>query len=181
MATSKAHKEAEQRRISQIGDFKKRLGGVQELPSGLVVRIFNPGGLQVFLADGNIPNSLMTIVKQAIDKGKTPDVKDFLSEEGDISAEMLEGMEAMLNNVAVKVIVEPKILPKPENPEDRLDTQLYADEIPQDDKMFLLQWVSGGTRDLEEFRKKLDENVGVVAKSSNAVRDAQLTAGLDPR
>lgn len=180
-ATRKAEKEAEQLRISQIGDWKKRIGGVMEMPSGLTAAVRNPGGLNVFLGDGNIPNSLLTIIRTALDQGRVPDASEFLGEQGQFDPELLKGMDVMLNNVVVKVMVKPRVLPVPDNEDDRLDTELYADEIPQDDKMFLLQWVSGGTRDLEEFRKKQQQGMDAVAQSTSSVRAAQLAAGIDPR
>lgn len=181
-ATSKQTKAAEQRRISQIGDFKNRLGGIQELPSGLIVRVHNPGGLEVFLGSGQIPNSLLKIMRDAIKKGTAPDVKDFMDlESGDFDPEMITAMTTMLNMVAVKTIVEPRVYPSPAEGEEREDTKLYADEIPDDDKQFLLQWVSGGTRDLEEFRRKQQQSLDGVVASTSAVRAAQSAAGIDPR
>lgn len=180
-ATRKAEKEAEQLRISQIGEWKKRIGGIMEMPSGMTAQVRNPGGLNVFLGDGNIPNSLLTIIKTSLKEGKVPDASEFLGEDADFDPELLQGMDAMLNNVVCKVMVKPRVLPVPATEDDRLDTELYADEIPQDDKMFLLQWVSGGTRDLEEFRKKQQQGMADVAESTSAVRAAQLAAGIDPR
>src|SRR6478752_7759254 len=103
MATRKAEKEAEELRISQIGDWKKRIGGTMTMPSGLVVQVRNPGGLQVFLGEGNIPNSLLKIIKESLKKGQAPDASELLGEDSaDFDPELLAGMDAMLNNVAVK-------------------------------------------------------------------------------
>jgi hypothetical protein len=181
MTITKDEKKAEELKISQIGDFKKRMGGTMELPSGLVVKARNPGGLQAFMDGGIIPNNLMVIIKEALSKGKAPSVKDFMSTEGDLDPEMLAAMDVMLDAVVVKVIVEPVILPRPKTEAERSDEQLYADELPQDDKQFLLQWVSGGTRDLEKFRQQQRIGLDAVAASSGDVRAAQSAAGLDPR
>ena len=178
--TSKDAKAAEAARISQIGDFKNRMGGTFELPSSLVVKARNPGGLQAFMASGVIPNSLMPIIKKALAAGKAPDPKEFIKD-GNIDPALMQAMMDLLDTVAVEVIVEPKVLPRPTDEADRLDTELYADEIPQDDKQFLLQWISGGTRDLEIFRKRSEQSLGTVAKVTGAVASAQSAAGLDPR
>lgn len=173
-------KQAEQLRISQVGDFKKRLGGVMELPSGLVVEARNPGGLQAFIGTGIIPNSLMSIINDAIKRGKTPDTDAFMKD-GEFDPDMMADLMQLIDGIAIKVVVQPSLEPKPDSEDQRLDTQLYVDELPFDDKMFLFQWVSGGTRDLEKFRQQFEQNlVSVAAKSSN-VRAAQRAAGLDPR
>lgn len=178
--TRKDTKQAEQLRISQIGDFKKRLGGVMELPSGLVVEARNPGGLQAFIGTGIIPNSLMSIINQAIKTGKTPSTETFMKD-GEFDPSMMEDLMQLIDGVALKVVVQPALEPKPESEDKRLDTQLYVDELPFDDKMFLFQWVSGGTRDLEKFRKQFDQSLDTVAAESSNVRAAQRAAGLDPR
>lgn len=183
---------AEELRISQIGDFKKRLGGVMELPSGLVVRLRNPGGLRAFMSKGNIPNSLMVIIQKALDKGTSPEV-DELMPEGKVDPKLMDDMMDMMDTIAIATIVEPKLHNKlteddlvawnKTNPNDQLNEveelrqadRLYVDELPDDDKQFIFQWISGGTRDLEIFRQQSDASLdSVVAKSvvlSNAVSD----------
>lgn len=169
---AKAAKEAEALRISQVGDFKKRLGGIIELPSGLIVKAKNPGGLRAFIGTGLIPNSLMGIIQSGLDKGSGKNVSAEIMKDGKIDPEMLQDMMGMMDGVACTVIVEPRIHPtltendllewndnhlddQKDSIEDlRDDEKLYADELPDDDKMFLFQWVSGGTRDLETFRQQ---------------------------
>jgi hypothetical protein len=170
---ARAAQQAEALRISQVGDFKKRLGGVMELPSGLVVKAKNPGGLRAFLNSGLIPNSLMKIIQEGLDKGSGKNVAINITKDGKIDPEMLTDMMSMMDNIAVQVVVEPQIFPtiteadlekwNGEHPENepmtsieqlRRDDRLYADELPDDDKMFLFQWVSGGTKDLETFRRQ---------------------------
>lgn len=168
----RAAQEAEALRISQVGDFKKRLGGILQLPSGVAVKVRNPGGLRAFLGSGLIPNSLMKIIQEGLDKGSGKNIASAIVKDGQIDPEMMNDMMSMMDNIAVKVIVEPVVHPTlTENdliewnnthPDDvketveqlRRDDRLYADELPDDDKMFLFQWVSGGTRDLETFRQQ---------------------------
>lgn len=168
---SKAAK-AEELRVSQIGDFKKRLGGLTQLPSGAVVKLFNPGGLQAFLNGGVIPNSLMGIVQKGLSSGKTPTPEEFLKDK-EIDAELLEELMGMMDAVVVKVVVEPPVLAVPSDPADRDEELLYVDEFPLEDKQFIFQWVSGGTRDLETFRSKLNSNVELVAAVTDAGSDTQ--------
>lgn len=169
---AKAAQEAEALRISQVGDFKKRIGGIIELPSGLTVKARNPGGLRAFLNTGLIPNSLMGIIQKGLDKGSGKGIAAEIVKDGKIDSEMLTDMMQMMDGIACKVIVEPRIYPtltendllewndnhlddqKESVEELRRDDRLYADELPDDDKMFLFQWISGGTRDLETFRQQ---------------------------
>lgn len=169
---AKAAQEAEALRISQVGDFKKRIGGIIELPSGLTVKARNPGGLRAFLNTGLIPNSLMGIIQKGLDKGSGKGIAAEIVKDGKIDSEMLTDMMQMMDGIACKVIVEPRIYPtltendllewndnhlddqKDSVEELRRDDRLYADELPDDDKMFLFQWISGGTRDLETFRQQ---------------------------
>jgi len=48
----------------------------------------------------------------------------------------------------------PPVLPIPENEQNRDPELLYVDEVLDDDKVFVFQWVTGGTRDLEQFRQE---------------------------
>lgn len=167
MATRKDIKKAEELRISQIGDFKFRLGGIQELPSGLIVKIKNPGGLKAFLASGTLPNSLMVMINEGISKGRAT-APEVVKSDGTIDTELMKDMETLLNEIAIQCIVEPEIHPVPLTEADRSDEMLYADEIPQDDKQFLLQWITGGTRDLEKFRLKQQQSLDTVAQVAGA-------------
>ena len=196
--TAKDRKKAESLRISQIGDFKTRLGGIMELPSGLVVKARNPGGLRAFMSSGVIPNSLMSIIQKGMSSGKAPAAEEIMAD-GKVDAQLLEDMTTLLDYIAIKTIVEPKIHAaitsadliewNRVNPEHqysdveelRRDDRLYVDELPDDDKQFLFQWISGGTRDLETFRQKLDVNVDAIsAVTSNDVA-TKPAAGSDVR
>lgn len=164
MATAKQVKEAEVKRISQIGEFKKRLGGVLTLPSGLTVRVFNPGGMAVFLDVDTMPNNLLAIVQKAIKEGKAPDLDQLTNKQEGIDPEMFKSMQEMMDNVALKVLVEPKLHPKPGIEDERRDDMLYVDELPMDDKMFLLNWVTSGVSDLETFRQQQKQGVDALAE-----------------
>lgn len=175
------------------------MGGIQELPSGFTVKLRNPGGLMAFMDAKNIPNSLLAIIQRSLGQGKAPEADELMQKDGEIDPEMLEGMKQMLDVVSLRCIVQPKFAPslteedlknhnaqypddQVEDLEDLRDEEvLYIDDLPFDDKMFIFQWVSGGTRDLEEFRKGHDQSMVAVAEKSKSVRDAQRDAGLDPR
>lgn len=199
MATPrKTATKAEQLRVSQIGDFKARMGGIQELPSGLVVKIKNPGGLMAFIANGTIPNSLLSIVKETLDSNLSKDelIKNAAVLKDDMGA--VAEMMQLMDIVTSQVIKEPqvKMVPTEEdverhnilNPNNQVSTPdelrddegtLYIDEIEDVDKQFLFQWVTGGTRDLEKFRKELERNVDAVSSISGPSATSELDSGTD--
>lgn len=188
-------KQAEALRISQIGDFKKRLGGLMELPSGAVVKLKNPGGLQAFLGkDGanTIPNRLMAVIQESIDKGKAPSMNKFVKDDGSVDPEMFEEMTQMMETVLVRTVVQPEVQPRPTeetvaawnaaNPDDTYDSveefeeredMLFAHEFPDVDKQFIFQWVTGGVKDLESFRQKQLEMLGSVESGASAGSDTK--------
>lgn len=187
-ATKNAAKKAEQLRISQVGDFKKRLGGIFELPSGAVVKLRNPGGLQAFLANGTIPNTLLPIIQEGL-KGSADnkeqaevDIASLLESDPEILSQMM----GMYNSIITKVVVEPRVYPVPtmadveannlrfpeapvEDPEElRDEDRLYADEFPDEDKQFIFQWVTSGNSDLATFREGLKKGVDSLAEKQTA-------------
>lgn len=194
-ATRKTTAKAEELRVSQIGDFKKRLGGIIELPSGLVVRWRNPGGLRAFLSEGVIPNSLLPMIDRALKNKQGVDeeeISDLVKDTGKV-AEMM----SMYDNIAMKCLIEPRLLPVPtwedveannqkfpeapvDEPEDlREDESLYVDELPDDDKMYLFQLISGGVKDLETFRQQQKINVGSLERISGVAGHSVEDAGSD--
>lgn len=198
MATPrKAAKAAEQLRVSQIGDFKERLGGLQKLPSDLVVKVRNPGGLTAFIANGTIPNSLLKIVQDAMNTNASKEelVNNAKNLGKDIDS--IKDLMELMNIVASQVIVEPvcRLVPTEEDvtrhnllnptatvstPEQlRDDSVLYVDDIEELDKQFLFQWVSGGTRDLEKFRKQHEDNVAAVSPGEGPEDGAKPDDGAD--
>lgn len=150
-------------KVSSVAQFKNKTGGLVELPSGLSVKVRNANGLRGFVESGMIPNSLMNIVQEAIKTGKEPDMSGVVTEEG-IDPKMVADMLLMLDNVVQKVVVDPPVHPLPESEEDRDDELLYIDELDEEDKMFIFQWVTGGTRDLEQFHQELADGVDHLAK-----------------
>jgi len=160
MGTSGNPAKAAEAKISSASEFKKKRAGVIELPSGMTVRLRNPGGLRIFMANGSIPNSLMPLVKEALDSGTEMDAKktsDVVDQ--DTITEMME----MMDRIAVTCFVEPRCYPVPEDDALRDDNLLYADEVEDEDKMFIFQWVSGGTEDVATFRAKQASNVAALS------------------
>lgn len=189
MATTKAAKKAEQARISQIGDFKSRIGGELELPSGFVIKWRNPGGLRAFMASGKIPNALVNAVEKGLKGGKASQAEmeaEVLSKLQD-DPDIINQLMSLYDDVALKCFVEPRLYRVPtmddviknnkehpdaavEDPEElRQDDRLYVDEIPDDDKAYLFSLLSGGVKDLETFRKQHEIDVARLSSVSRPV------------
>lgn len=164
---------AESRKISQVGDFKRRLGGVFELPSGMVVKLKNPGGMNAFIKAKIIPNSLMGVIKQNVDKGTNPDMTEIMNKDGGFDDEILNDMTALMDNIATMCVVEPDVQPTPGVDDERDDELLYADELSDEDKAFIFQWVSGGTTDLETFRAGHKKSMAAVSAEQGAKAPAK--------
>lgn len=139
-----------------------------ELPSGKFMEC-RKASFRVFLAAGIIPNELMQVVQKALSKGVEPDMSEFSKD-----LDKINEMGVMVDRVVVYSSVSPKVHPAPElkeNPEtgeteeDRRDDLLYVDEVDDEDKMFIYQWVTGGTRDLAKFRAEFAESVASVQPS----------------
>lgn len=159
--------------VSSVADFKAKQGGLMTLPSGLVMKLKNPGGLRVFLENGSVPNALMGIAQEALDKGKPANMKGVI-DSGQLDEEAINGMLEMMDKVMITCAVEPKVHPVPtdddllvwnkgrakssqtDDPQDlKSDDLLYVDEIAEEDKMFVFQWVTGGVTDVAQFREGL--------------------------
>lgn len=136
------------------------------LPSGNVCLAHNPG-IQTFIQVGAIPNSLMPLVMQAINTGKgiDPGKAQELAEDEDMLKQILDFADA----ACVHSVLQPKVLPVPPPEDDRIAGVLYVDRVDPADKMFILQWVVGGTHDLERFREQSADALGVVG----AVEDVE--------
>lgn len=147
-------------KATPAGQWKKAsVGQALQVPSGNTALVRN-SGMQVFLTKGLIPNSLMPIVRQAM-SGKQPDIK--LDE---VTEDQLADMVALFDAIVVHCVVEPTVLPVPADGEERSTEALYVDDVDFDDKMFIFQWVVGGTRDLEQFRKEQAASVESVRGSA---------------
>lgn len=151
---------------SSAAAFKKNRGGLLTLPSGLVVKATRAEGLRGFIAGGKIPNSLMGIVDDALKGGKAPDASVILDGEGEIDENMVADMLEMTDKVVMSVVKDPIIHPLPASEGERDDDLVYIDEVDDEDKMFIFQWVTGGTDSVERFRQESAGALDVVARSS---------------
>lgn len=150
---------------SSAAEFKKRAAGrILPLPSGLAVTAKRVD-LNTFIGHGTVPNPLMEVVSEALEKGNAANVEAMVEgEDGKIDIEQVRDMYEMVNTVVVASVVEPKVHEVPEDPEDRDDDLLYVDEVDDEDKMFIFQWAIGGTDDIASFREQAAADLVAVSQ-----------------
>jgi hypothetical protein len=144
------------------------------LPSGHVCRVKRPG-LPKLLSEKLLPDMLTPIAQKAVDAGmegmpKMDDLRETFTQ-----PEMMTALFEATDRIAAYCVLEPHVeyhmrkkeagqadqiqeSYKPEweeIPADERDPDvLYTDDIEFNDKMFIFQFVVGGSRDLEEFRRQ---------------------------
>ena len=176
---------AKNKRPTSATTWKKNSGAVAhdiEMPSGNIAKVRIPG-LPTLMAQGLIADSLMPMVNKAIEQGKSGKAPKKSKTTDQEIAELMqdprkfEDMMDTFDKVLVACVVEPKVVyykyteenaPTPDlvgkvlPNEERDDEVLYSDEVDMDDKSFLFNLVSGGTRDLETFRRQQSQLVAGV-------------------
>lgn len=125
----------------------KKSGATLVLPSGNVMRLKNPGIMEL-AHQGLIPNALMATIMESVQKGTEPSAENLM--EGLQVTDMFD----MMANAIITMAVEPEVHPLPEEGETRDDELLYIDDIDEVDKLFIWQWATGGTDDVEQFRRE---------------------------
>ena len=78
-----------------------------------------------------------------------------------------------VDRVVAHVVVKPPVEMAPNDVTLRQPGQVYTDMVDVEDKMFIFQFVVGGTADLERFRDQLGESVGSIPASENMAVQAQ--------
>jgi len=172
----RARATTEVRKASSVADFKKaaEFDPILDLPSGKAVEVRQIMGFKPLLKAGVIPNSLMTIVQKSIDKGEEPDLAEFGE---DMDMDKIDEMMEMIDSIAVFMIVNPVVHAVPKKKSDRDPTLLYVDELDEGDKVFIMQWVTGGTRDLEQFRKENGPMLAALSRSEDVVSTPVKSSG----
>lgn len=148
--------------VTSANAWKKQVTGgtLLTVPSGNTALVRAPG-MQAFLKEGVIPNSLMSIVQESMTAGTAPSEAAQQSMVDD--PQKLQDLMKLVDAVTVSCCLDPKVLPAPLDTEgnalpfdheDRDENVLYADEVDFNDKMFIFQFAVGGTADLEKFRSQ---------------------------
>jgi hypothetical protein len=129
------------------------------VPSGQLCQVRRPG-VEGLVKAGvlNDMDSLSAIVdnkhiKRA--KGMKPTDVNIAS----LDQATMDSMFHVVDRIVCYVVVQPHIEMTPNDPTRRVSGVIYADMVDLTDKMFLVNYAVGGTRDLERFRGELDESL----------------------
>jgi len=158
--------------VTSASTWKKSSQGeaVQlKVPSGNVALVKNLG-MRAFISRGLIPNTLLPIVTEALERGKPPSGRVLAEEIGKKGTKALEDVFDLVDRVVIECVVDPVVSKIPEEDETRDPELLYVDEVDLEDKMFIFQWVVGGTRDIARFRAEYQADVDNI-QSSEDVED----------
>lgn len=156
--------------------WKRKKGEDLDLPSGNVALVKRPG-MEAFLTEGIIPDSLMGIINDAIAKGRGMSREKMAEVSKD--PKMVNDMMDAMDRVLTKVVLEPKVLCHKDSDgnvipeEERDDDYVYTDDVDFEDKAFIFNYAVGGTRDLERFRSETSASVDAV-QNVDGVRDASV-------
>lgn len=121
-----------------------------EVPSGNVARVRRTP-MEALVSAGVIPNPLMRIVEESFSTEGKGDVNIKFE---DLDAEQMTAVFELMDNVIVRCVIAPSVSPLPAEGEERDETRLYVDEVDMADKMFIFNFVVGGTADVEQFRQE---------------------------
>lgn len=144
-----------------------------ELPSGEMVLVRRPG-VEGLISAGVLHNldSLSALVDEKHLKrvqGKPEvDVKSLLSDEKN-----LQNLFHTVDRVCCHCVMEPQVLMTPNDPTSRTQGEhVYADQIPLEDKLYILDYAVGGSADLERFRRETSMAMGSVDDEQEVSSDA---------
>lgn len=155
------------------------VGGMEDLrvPSGQLCLVRRPG-LEGLMKAGVLHNvdSLSQIVNER--HLKRVRGKKARTEEIDVHSLMNdpEGLDQVTNvidKIVCHCVVKPEIHRTPNDITRRQPGVIYADMVDLVDKMFIFNFVVGGTRDLESFRNGLQQSLGGVEAGEGVPGEAE--------
>lgn len=127
------------------------------VPSGQLCLCRRPG-IEVMIKAGilNDMDSLTSLVMtEHLDDGQTKNtVKPEAMIEIMKNPKKAESMFHMLDKVVCFIVVKPEIHMTPNNRNSMKPNLIYAETVDLEDKMFLMNYAVGGTRDVERFRQE---------------------------
>jgi hypothetical protein len=153
------------------------IGGMEDLtvPSGQVCLVRRPG-LEGLIKNGVLRNvdSLSALVNEKhIKKTKKGQASDVNVDSILKDPAALDSIMHTVDKAVCFCVVRPEIHMAPNDITSRVPGVVYTDMVGIEDKMFIFNFVVGGTRDLESFRGGLDGAVGGVAAGEGVPEDAE--------
>jgi hypothetical protein len=146
-----------------------------EVPSGAMCQVRRPGPMGLMRAgildNLDILGSLVQTdhVDRVAGKAVEPDPEAARMRQAQELLKdrtKLEAADRLMNQVVCHVVVQPELsMPEVQDgdrwkwlaPEDRDAAKTYADSVDDDDKVFIFQFVVGGTADIAQFRKEREK------------------------
>jgi hypothetical protein len=178
-AAAEVHQNTETVEVSPVSAWKKASRPqAMTMPSGNVMKIRRVK-FETFMKTGIIPNSLMAIVQDAINKGTDPDKVDLEIDEIMDDTSKIGDLFTMIDEVVIFCAVEPAVHRVPAEEKDRDDELLYVDEIDQDDKAFIFNLSQGGTDDVSQFRSEQADSVAALQGRPALVDASKSVVGSD--
>lgn len=133
------------------------------LPSGNTCLVKRPG-VQGLIKAGLLDSldSLTSIVQvEHIDANDPKKMAAAVSKMAADPARINEALD-VVDKAVCFAVVAPKVFMPPPDGETRMEDAVYADDVDEEDKMFIFQFLVGGTRDVESFRKESQAMLGGV-------------------
>jgi hypothetical protein len=141
------------------------------VPSGQTCLVRRPG-VEGLIKTGVLKNvdSLTAIVNEKhikrVEGRETLDVKS-------LDEAALETIMDTIDKIIAFAVVQPPVFRTPDDVTNRVPGTVYTDMIDTMDKMFIFNFVVGGTRDLESFRSEFFELLGSVATGEDVPVEAK--------
>ena len=145
-----------------------QFGGVQDLevPSGQMCLVKRPG-VEGLLREGvlrDIDSFTALVNTEHIEKkgkkaGKPADSTQAVAKLMQ-DPEKVANMMHTIDRVITHVVIKPRVEMTPNDPTRRKKDIVYADQIDINDKMFIFNFVVGGSRDIERFLEERDSALG---------------------
>lgn len=144
-----------------------------EVPSGQICQVRRPGPEGLIRAGViNSIDSLTGIVQNELIPSADGSTKID-------PAKLVENVKAMeevihvTDRIVCYVVLQPEIVMTPNDVTTREDGVIYADMVGLEDKMFIMQYALGGTRDLETFRTESAADVASMGAKPKAARKSK--------
>lgn len=147
------------------------------LPSGAKVRL-RKLEMEDLIAIG-ILDKMDTFGPEAISGSEASLVKKSESEDREQYAKRLKELFALVDQVAVAALVNPKILPKPSDQEaPREEGRLYVDGVPQNDRMAIFEVAAEDMSSFLGIGEGQNSDVGPVETSPSLPHPAEQAPGV---
>jgi hypothetical protein len=151
------------------------------VPSGQLCLVRRPG-VEGLLKAGVLHqlDTLTQLVQSNLD-GKSTNVTDETVMGIMNDPEKLASMMQVLDKILIYIVVKPEIQSTPDDVTRRENGVIYADMVDLMDKMFLMNYAVGGTRDLERFRGEHADAMGSLAAVQGGAQASKRTSSRAPR